>query len=108
MPSMEALGLFLWVCGAPQSMRQASNRFSRSKETCSRKFDKVLKSVSRLAANIIRPRDPEFTTLHSRLQSTRFAPFFDNCIGAIDGTHIPVTVPIKNVVQHTRRKGIPT
>jgi hypothetical protein len=27
------------------------------------------------------------------LQNKKFSPFFDNCIGAIDGTHIPVVAP---------------
>lgn len=42
MSFVEALAMFLWMCGAPQSIRQANNRFERSLETCSRKFDKVL------------------------------------------------------------------
>ncbi|KAL6838378.1 hypothetical protein ACP4OV_031784 [Aristida adscensionis] len=108
MTSLEALGLFLWMCGAPQRMRQAQNRFTRSSETCSRKFDKVLRSVNRLGADIIRPRDPEFRTVHKRLKAPRFSPFFDNCIGAIDGTHIGVVVPTNQVVQHTGRHGYTT
>jgi hypothetical protein len=58
MTSVETLGLFLWMCGAPQGMRQAEDRFTRSTETC---------SANRLAADIIRPRDPEFRTVHKRL-----------------------------------------
>jgi hypothetical protein len=82
MTSVETLGLFLWMCGAPQGIRQAEDRFTRSIETCSRKFDKVLCSVNRLAADIIRPRDPEFRIVRKRLQAPRFSPYFDNCIGA--------------------------
>ena len=93
MSSIEALAMFLWLCGASQSMRQANNRFERSVWTCSNKFDKVLDSMMKLATNIVRPKDPEFITMHRRLQSSRFAPYFDKCIGAIDGTHVPVTVP---------------
>ncbi|XP_072148403.1 protein ALP1-like [Setaria viridis] len=105
MSSVEALGLFLWICGAPQSVRQAEDRFTRSLETICRKFDEVLESVNKLAVDIIKPKDPEFRSVHSRLQSPRFTPFFDNCIGAIDGTHIPVVVPTSLVVQHTGRHG---
>jgi len=100
--------MFLWMCGAPQSMRQADNRFERSLGTCSNKFDKVLSSVMKLAIDIIRPKDTQFSTIHRRLQSPRFAPYFDKCIGAIDGTHVPVTVPTEKVVQYTGRKGITT
>jgi hypothetical protein len=105
MSSIEALAMFLWMCGAPQSMRQADNRFERSLATCSRKFDKVVSSVMKLAVDIIRPKDPNFSTTHSRLQSDSFAPYFNNCIGAIDGTHVPVIVPTDKVVQYTGRKG---
>ncbi|XP_004956819.1 uncharacterized protein LOC101780464 [Setaria italica] len=31
---------------------------------------------------------------HPKLQEARFWPHFKDCIGAIDGTHIPVTVPL--------------
>jgi hypothetical protein len=105
MSSVEALGMFLWMCGAPQSMRQVENRFVRSTETCGRKFDKVLRSVSRLAADIIRPLDPKFRIVHQRLKAPRFSLYFDNCLGAIDGTHIRVVVPTRHVVQHTGRHG---
>jgi hypothetical protein len=57
-------------------MRQSENRFQRSLEIISRKFDKVLEYVVKLAADIIRPRDPEFRTVHQRLTSARFALFF--------------------------------
>jgi len=75
----------------------------RSTETCSKKFEKVLASVSKPAADIIRPVDPEFRTVHQTLQSPRFSLYFDNCIGAIDGIHVPVVVPTNKAVQHTRR-----
>jgi hypothetical protein len=64
--------------------------------------------VMKLATDIIRPKDPQFTTIHTRLQSPRFAPYFDNCIGALDGTHVPVTMTTEKVVQYTGRKGITT
>jgi hypothetical protein len=105
MPSVEALGMFLWMCGAPQSMRQAENRFVRSTETCGRKIDKVPRSLSRLATDIIRLVDPEFRAVHQRLKAPRFSSYFDNCIGAIDGTHVHVLVPAQYVVQHTERHG---
>lgn len=99
--SVESSVMFLWIIGAPQSLRQAKNRFARSTETMSKKFDDVLHSVYLLSADVIKPRDPKFKTIHPRLQSTRFSPHFNNCIGAIDGTHIPVVVPSSKLIQHT-------
>jgi len=48
-------------------MRQADNRFERSLGTCSNKFDNVLSSVMKLATDIIRPKDPEFITIHRKV-----------------------------------------
>ena len=90
--SIEALGMFLWMVEAPQSIRQAEDRFERSLGTIHNNFMKVLKYVCKLAAEIICPRDPSFSDMHPRLQNPRFSPFFNNCIGAIDGTHVPVIV----------------
>ena len=42
---------------------------------------------------------------HENTKSPRFSPYFDNCIGAIDGTHVNVVVPSTKVVQHMNRKG---
>lgn len=108
MGSIECLGMFLWTIGAPQSFTQVANRFERSLETISRKFQEVLDSVNLLAKDLIKPMDPEFKTVHARLEDPRFAPHFNNCIGAIDGTHIPVTVPSKNLVSHVGRHGYST
>jgi hypothetical protein len=106
--SIEALGMFLWMVGAPQSVRQAEDRFERSIGTVHNMFYKVLKSLLKLAADIIKPRDPEFRTRHPRLMHHRFDPFFKDCIGAIDGTHIPVVVPQQLLVQYMCRKSITT
>ena len=105
MTSTEALGMFIWMCASQQSVRQADNRFTRSLCTVSRKFDKVLACLCKLAADIIRPKDPGFRVVHKRLQSPRFAPFFDKYIGALDGTHVKVVVPTNQVVPHMGRHG---
>jgi hypothetical protein len=41
MSSVEALTMFLWVVGAPQSVRQAEDHIVRSLETVSQTFDTV-------------------------------------------------------------------
>lgn len=106
--SIEALGVFLWIVGAPQSVRQAEDRFERSLGTIHSMFYRVLTAVLKLAAVIIKPRDPEFRCMHDRLTNHRFYPEFKDCIGAIDGTHIPMVVPNDKFVQHLCRKGMTT
>ena len=100
--------MFLWILGAPQSVRQAEDRFERSLDTVHNNFEKVLQCVVKLAADIIKPVDLEFRTIHPRLRNPRFHPFFNNYIGATDGTHIPCVVQSNNLVQHMRRKGMTT
>lgn len=90
--------MFLWIVGAPQSVRQAEDRFVRSLETVSHTFDGVLRSVLKLAANIINPKDLEFSTVHPCLENPDFLPHFNDYIGALDVTHIPVVVPKSKVV----------
>jgi hypothetical protein len=106
--TLEALGMFLWMVRAPQSVRQAEDRFERSLGTVHNLFYKVLKCVLKLSADIIKPRDPQFSSMHPRLANHRFYPFFKECIGAIDGTHIPVVVSKELLVQHLCRKSITT
>jgi len=106
--SVEALGMFLWMLGAPRLVRQADDRFKRSLVTVHINFEKVLQCVVKLATDIIKPVDLEFKTIHPRLKNPRFHPFFNNCIGAIDGTHIPCVVPSNKLVQHMCRKGMTT
>jgi len=63
----------------------------------------VLDSIMRLALDIVRPKDPHFGTIHPRLQEARFWPHFEDCIGAIDGTHIPVTVSLSEQPKYIGR-----
>ena len=106
--SIEALGMFLWILGAPQSVRQAEDRFERSLGTVHSMFYRVLKCVIKYADDIIKPRDPEFRTRHRRVMNHRFYPEFEDCIGAIDGSHMPCVVPADKFVQHLCRKGLTT
>jgi hypothetical protein len=108
MCTKEALAMFLWACGAPQSFRQVKNRFSHSLETISRKFTEVLNSAMQLAFHIVRPTDPHFGYVHPKLQEARFWPHFKYCIGAIDGTHIPVTVTLHEQPKYIGRHGYPS
>jgi len=108
MCTKEALGMFLWACGAPQSFRQIKNKFGHSLETVSRKFTEILESITRMAHDVVRPKDPEFGTVHPRLQEARFWSHFKDCIGAIDGTHIPVTVPASEQPKYIGRHGYPS
>jgi hypothetical protein len=53
-----------------------------------------------LATNNIKPRDPHSPIYTLRLEDSGFYPHFNDCIGAIDGTHIHVVVPADEIVNH--------
>jgi hypothetical protein len=90
MSSIECLTMFLWIIGGPHSIRQVENRFKRSTEIINRNFNHVLICLNRLAVDNIKAKDPQFSTMHSKLQEARFSPHFHGDIGAMDGTHIPL------------------
>jgi len=103
MSSIEALAMFLWIVGSPQSVRQADNRFRRSLETVSRTFNRVLRCLLKLAENIIVPKDPTFSEVHPNLENPIFWPHFNDCIGAIDGTHVKVVVDKSKRIPYLNR-----
>uniref|UniRef100_A0A2N9FH91 DDE Tnp4 domain-containing protein n=1 Tax=Fagus sylvatica TaxID=28930 RepID=A0A2N9FH91_FAGSY len=71
----------------------AAGRFHRSVETIHRYFRVVLKGVFCLYKHVVRLPDNE---THPDIRNNRrFYPYFKDCIGAIDGTHIRASVPIE-------------
>jgi hypothetical protein len=85
----EALAIFLWACGGPQSFRQIRNELGHSLETISHKFSEVLNAIYRMSSDVIKPQEAHFTEIHPRLREPRFWPDFKDYIGAIDGSHFP-------------------
>jgi hypothetical protein len=103
--TMEALGIFLWACGGPQSFRQIRNKFGHSLETISRKYSEVLNALYKMSSDIIKPKDPNFIEIHPRLREARFWPHFKDCIGTIDGSHFPAAVPASEQAKYIGRHG---
>jgi len=103
--SIESLAMFLWIVGGPQSFLQAENRFTRSLWTIHTKFHEVLRCLRKLAKDNITPRYPTFSTEHEKVRENRFWPYFKEAIGAIDGSHVKVIVPLDETVNHTNRHG---
>ena len=68
-------------------------------------FHEVLDAILALGPEIIKLPSTEEVPPEIRNNSKRF-PYFEHCIGAIDGTHIPVTPPNQTAAKPFRnRKG---
>ena len=50
----------------------------------------MLEVVFSFAHTVIWPKDENYSTIHHKL--SKYSPYFDGCVGALDGTHIPVEV----------------
>ncbi|XP_042974767.1 uncharacterized protein LOC122306404 [Carya illinoinensis] len=105
----EMVGIFLITLGHGFGNTMAQERFQHSGETISRHFNSVLMVVSRMAVDIISLTDREFKDVSKKIrEDERYWPYFNDCIGAIDGTHVPVTISPTKQIPFIGRKGIPT
>ncbi|XP_062075408.1 uncharacterized protein LOC133779465 [Humulus lupulus] len=82
----EQVAMFLFVIGHNEQHRVVVERFQHSISTTYLYFRKVLKAICRLSKELITP------------------PSFDNCVRAIDGTHISAHVPIDEQIPYRCRK----
>lgn len=100
----EQLAIFLNVVGHNERNRVIQERFQHSGETISRHFNNVLKAIKSMSREFLQP--PPLTTPSEILKSNRFYPYFEDCIGIIDGLHIPAHVPAKDQSRFRNWKGI--
>ncbi|KAM6595916.1 uncharacterized protein LOC133034767 [Cannabis sativa] len=102
----ESVAIFLMIVGQNMRMRLIADRFQHSLETIDRHFRLTLKAICKLGQDIIRPTQ---SPLPSRIvNSSKYYPWFQNCIGAIDGTHVSACVPADKQVSYRGRKNIVT
>lgn len=102
----EQLAIFMNIVGHNERNRVIQERFQHSGETISRHFNNVLKAIKSLSRELLQP--PQVTTPPEILRSNRFYPYFKDCIGVIDGMHIPAHVPAKDQSRFRNRKGVLT
>ncbi|KHN48492.1 hypothetical protein glysoja_040623, partial [Glycine soja] len=84
----EQVGLFLYMFSQPGFVHNCEERFQHSGETISRHF--------------------HVDTPDEILKNAKYRPYFRDCIGAIDGTHIRVCVPSHLQGVYIGRKGYTT
>ncbi|XP_072055034.1 uncharacterized protein [Arachis hypogaea] len=103
----EQVAKFLHIIGHNVKTRTMSFFFHRSGETISRHFHNVLHAILSLEGEFFKQPSGEYVPYEIR-NSSRFYPFFKDCIGAIDGTHSRVKVSRVEAPRFRGRKDHPT
>ncbi|TXG70067.1 hypothetical protein EZV62_005002 [Acer yangbiense] len=103
----EQVAKFLYILSHNVKNRAISFFFRRSGETISRHFHRVLRSIISLEDQFLQQPTGSNVSLEVR-SSNRFYPYFKDCVGAIDGTHVRVKVSRDDAPRYCGRKGYPT
>ncbi|XP_072150681.1 uncharacterized protein [Setaria viridis] len=101
----EKLGFFLYMLSRNTSYEDLAVTFGHSNDTFHRHINHFFKKfIPTLSRRFLQSPDPN--QVHPNIQDNpRFYPFFKNCLGAIDGTHIPVSISPKKNSPFRNRKG---
>ncbi|KAL4583406.1 hypothetical protein LXL04_007977 [Taraxacum kok-saghyz] len=102
----ESVAIFLICLAHGCTNRFMQELFNQSGETISRDFHMVLEVVLKMSAVIIKPDDNYNDKVPDHiLNNPRYYPFFKDCIGAIDGTHVKASVAQHEQAKYIGRKG---
>ncbi|WCJ29659.1 hypothetical protein M5689_011276 [Euphorbia peplus] len=86
----EMLASFLLIIGQNSRYCLVRKTFNRSHFSISQSFNKILRGLNKIAVDMM--AKPSNSIPEKIRESTRFFPYFKDCIGAMDGTHIPAMV----------------
>ncbi|KAK2649517.1 hypothetical protein Ddye_017006 [Dipteronia dyeriana] len=86
----QILGQFLQIVVQNHRYCVIHNNFRRSQFATSEIFHKILKALNTLSKDMM--AKPGLVVPAKIRENTKFFSYFKDCIGAIDGTHIPATV----------------
>ncbi|KAG2400089.1 uncharacterized protein HKW66_Vig0100570 [Vigna angularis] len=103
----EQVAQFLYIVGHNVKNRSVAFFFHRSGATVSKFFHNVLDAVITLESEFL--TQPSGDEVHPYvLNNTRFYPYFKDCLGVIDGTHVRVRVAREDAPRFRGRKDWPT
>ncbi len=93
----------MWILGNPETIRSVSDRFNVTKSSVFRIVRCICHAiVNNLAAQFICwPSGEHLKQVTEQFQRNKGLP---HCVGAIDGTHIPIKAPYDNPEQYVNRK----
>ncbi|XP_024021807.1 uncharacterized protein LOC112091744 [Morus notabilis] len=101
----EQLFIFLYIVSQSQSNRESQDQWQHSGSTISKYFEAVLAAIYNLRHDFITP--PNFNIIDPIIAASgsKYLPWFKNCVGALDGTHVPCVPPSGNPEVWRNRKG---
>ncbi|KNZ62322.1 uncharacterized protein VP01_12852g1, partial [Puccinia sorghi] len=99
------LAIFHYITGHNNSNRLAQDRFQHSGQTIS-KYVFILFSLHLfLDPNFLFENLPPSNRVSGHITSNpKFSPFFNNCVGAINEVHIPVSFPTNQAATYRNCK----
>ncbi|KAL2506027.1 putative harbinger transposase-derived nuclease [Abeliophyllum distichum] len=104
----EQVGMFLFILAHGKGYRQVRTVFGHSLQIIHHYFGVVLRAVVKLGAKIIKPKSDYNDSPPDHRPSPTRHPYFQDCIGAIDGTHVKTVLPASERLQFIGRKGYPS
>ncbi|XP_024017303.1 uncharacterized protein LOC112090374 [Morus notabilis] len=92
----EQLIIFLTIVCQNESNRETQHQWQHLGATISKYFMVVLNAIYRLRHDFIKP--PDFNRIDPLIEASRskYRHWFDNYVGALDGTHVPCVPPPEN------------
>ncbi|XP_021765928.1 uncharacterized protein LOC110730433 [Chenopodium quinoa] len=104
----EQVGIVLFILARGASQRQAADTFKHSISTISKYFRRVLQALTRLSCDLICPYQGLADIPLEVQENSLYWPFFKDCVGALDGTHISAVVSDGDGQPFRGRKGTKT
>ncbi|KAG8383971.1 hypothetical protein BUALT_Bualt04G0069300 [Buddleja alternifolia] len=95
----EQVAMTVHILAHHQNQRIINANFERSAETISRHFRKVINAIIRIQDELL--KKPELVPDNSTDERWKW---FKGCLGALDGTHIKVHVPVEDKPKYRTRK----
>ncbi|XVE63944.1 hypothetical protein DITRI_Ditri07aG0061400 [Diplodiscus trichospermus] len=104
----ESMAIFLLILGHAYENKMAQERFQLG-ETIARWYGIVSDAICCMAIDYLKPFDPYFKGIPRKIKDdNRYWPYFKDCIGAIDGTHVAIVIPALKQIPYIGRKRSPT
>ncbi|KAM0823729.1 hypothetical protein ACQ4PT_070675 [Festuca glaucescens] len=100
----EQIGMFIYMLSRNANFEKLSARFERSRETIHRHIKACFDATISVKGDFV--KHPPSTDTHWKISSDpHYGPYFENCIGAIDGIHVPVTISDREAAPYRNREG---